>query len=145
MNSGFYNIQPKGDLLAKLVFCDMESGIYDDVPQLDSESSGSSPLGTILAWIPSPESNSSMANVSLPEGWVPCDGSTNEKGPWKGAQTPDLNAQGHFLRGATMDRATEFQMDQMMDHEHEDPGHYHGCQAGSTAQPHDHSVHIARD
>ena len=34
MTSGYYNIKPEGDTHTKLVFCDMKSGTYTDVPQV---------------------------------------------------------------------------------------------------------------
>ena len=36
MISGYYNIKPEGDTHTKLVFCDMKSGTYTDVPQVIS-------------------------------------------------------------------------------------------------------------
>ena len=46
--SGYYNVKAAGDESQKLVFCDMESGNYNEVPQIDAMSY--SPIGTILAW-----------------------------------------------------------------------------------------------
>ena len=34
MTSGYYNIKPEGNTHTKLVFCDMKSGTYTDVPQV---------------------------------------------------------------------------------------------------------------
>ena len=34
MTSGYYNIKPAGNIHTKLVFCDMKSGTYTDVPQV---------------------------------------------------------------------------------------------------------------
>ena len=98
--------------------------------------SDQSPLGTILAWVPHPEA--SLANEDLPDGWVPCNGSTITKGPWTGGKTPDLNSIGAFLRGGTDDKILEVEDDQVQDHEHEDPGHQHDCSASSTAGSHNH-------
>ena len=33
-NSGYYNIKPADSVHTKLVFCDMKSGTYTDVPQV---------------------------------------------------------------------------------------------------------------
>merc|ERR1719184_186466 len=138
MTSGYYNIKPKGATHTKLVFCDMKSGTYTDVPQVD-EVSNASPLGTILAWVPQPET--SLTAEALPDGWLPCDGSTITNGPWTGGKTPDLNSIGAFLRGGTDDKILEVEDDQVQDHEHADSGHKHDCSASSTAAPHDHEVY----
>ena len=98
--------------------------------------SNASPLGTILAWVPQPEASQTVE--ALPDGWLPCDGSTITKGPWIGGKTPDLNSIGAFLRGGTDDKVLEVEDDQVQDHEHEDSGHQHDCSASSTAAPHDH-------
>ena len=36
MTSGYYNIKPEGNTHTKLVFCDMKSGSYTNVPQVKS-------------------------------------------------------------------------------------------------------------
>merc|ERR1711934_259632 len=136
MTSGYYNIRSRGDERPRVVFCDMKSGTYTDVPQVE-QLSDQSPLGTILAWVPHPEA--SLAGEDLPDGWLPCNGSTITKGPWTGGKTPDLNSIGAFLRGGADDKVLEMEDDQVQDHEHEDPGHQHDCSASSTASPHDHS------
>ena len=102
------------------------------------EVSSASPLGTILAWVPKPET--SLAAEALPDGWLPCDGSTIIKGPWTGGKTPDLNSIGAFLRGGSDDKVLELEDDQVQDHEHEDSesGHQHDCFAKSTAESHTH-------
>jgi len=137
MTSGYYNIKPEGDTHTKLVFCDMKSGTYTDVPQVD-EVSSASPLGTILAWVPQPEA--SLTAEALPDGWLPCDGSTITKGPWTGGKTPDLNSIGAFLRGGTEDNILEVESDQVQDHQHEDPGHQHDCHASATVSDHSHNI-----
>jgi len=134
MTSGYYNIKPTGSLHTKIVFCDMKSGTYDDVPQVD-EISSSSPLGTILPWVPKPEP-SSETNVTLPYGWLPCDGRLITEGPWQGGKTPDLR--GEFLRGGTIDNVLEKELDEVQNHEHLDPGHNHPCSATSTQDAHSH-------
>merc|ERR1711934_1066555 len=138
MTSGYYNIKPEGNTHTKLVFCDMKSGTYTDVPQVD-EVSSASPLGTILAWVPQPEA--SMTAETLPEGWLPCDGSTITRGPWMGGKTPDLNSIGAFLRGGTEENILEVESDQVQDHQHEDPGHQHDCDASATASDHYHDIY----
>jgi len=138
MTSGYYNIKPEGNTHTKLVFCNMKSGTYTDVPQVD-EVSNASPLGTILAWVPQPEA--SQTAEALPDGWLPCDGSTITKGPWTGGKTPDLNSIGAFLRGGAEENVLEVESDQVQDHEHEDPGHNHGCDASSTTGNHYHDLY----
>merc|ERR1712037_793422 len=137
MTSGYYNIKPEGSTHTKLVFCDMKSGTYTDVPQVD-EVTNASPLGTILAWVPQPEA--SQAAEALPDGWLPCDGSTITKGPWTGGKTPDLNSIGAFLRGGTEENILEVESDQVQDHQHDDPGHQHDCHASATASDHSHNI-----
>lgn len=144
MTSGYYNIKPEGDIHTKLVFCDMKSGTYTDVPQVD-EVTNASPLGTILAWVPKPEA--SLSAEALPDGWLPCDGSTITKGPWTGGKTPDLNSIGAFLRGGTEADILEVESDQVQDHQHKDPGHQHDCHASATASDHTHTIpwHVASE
>jgi len=137
MTSGYYNIKPEGDTHTKLVYCDMKSGTYTNVPQVD-EVSNASPLGTILAWVPKPETSQTVE--ALPNGWLPCDGSTITKGPWTGGKTPDLNSIGAFLRGGTEANILEVESDQVQDHQHEDPGHQHDCHASATASDHFHNL-----
>ena len=100
--------------------------------------SDQSPLGTILAWIPHPEP--SLTSEDLPDGWLPCNGSTITKGPWTGGKTPDLNSIGAFLRGGREENILEVEDDQVQNHQHEDPGHQHDCQATATASEHYHSI-----
>jgi len=64
---------------------------------------------------------------------VACDGRAIENGPWLDGITPNLNANGHFLRGGNENNAMEFEEDQMQDHEHTDPGHSH------ISPPHSHT------
>ena len=109
---------------------------YSVLSKVD-EVSSASPLGTISAWVPHPEA--SQTTETLPDGWLPCDGSTITKGPWTGAKTPDLNSIGAFLRGGTNDKVLQMEDDQVQDHEHDDPGHQHSCSATSEAGSHHHS------
>merc|ERR1719264_1958602 len=136
MTSGYYNIRPEGEESPRVVFCDMKSGTYTDVPQVE-QLSDQSPLGTILAWVPHPEA--SLASEDLPDGWLPCNGSTITKGLWAGGKTPDLNSIGAFLRGGADDKLLEVEDDQVQEHGHEDSGHQHDCSASSTAAPHTHA------
>ncbi len=39
--------------------------------------------------------------ATLPDGWMKCDGSTIDMGPWKTFTTPNLNGENRFLRGGT--------------------------------------------
>jgi len=138
MTSGYYNIRSEGEERPRVVFCDMKSGTYTDVPQVE-QLSDQSPLGTILAWVPHPEA--SLAGESLPDGWLPCNGTTITKGPWTGGKTPDLNSIGAFLRGGTEENILEVESDQVQDHQHEDPGHQHDCDASATASNHWHDMY----
>ena len=72
-------------------------------------------LGTIVAWVPFPSKSSKR--VSLPDGWLPCNGATITKGPWKDQPTPDLN-NGRFLRGSEEVQALELEEDQLLEHSH---------------------------
>ena len=83
-----------------------------------SNANWTAPIGTILAWVPKPE-NTSANVLSIPEGWMPCDGSLITQGPWKGGRTPDLNTIGAFLRGGPEDLVLEMEDSQIEDHEHE--------------------------
>merc|ERR1719341_23125 len=136
MTSGYYNIRPAEEERPRVVFCGMKSGTYTDVPQVE-QLSDQSPLGTILAWVPHPEV--SLASENLPDGWLPCNGSTITKGPWTGGKTPDLNGEKRFLSGGTDDKILEVEDDQVQEHQHEDSGHEHGCFASSSAGNHHHS------
>ena len=143
--SGYYNIKTGADLRPSLVFCDMTSGTYDDVPELDENIfSDLTPIGTILAWTPKPETTSTTV-LDLPRGWMFCNGSDITEGPWKGGKTPDLNSIGAFLRGGSEDLVLEMEDGQLEDHTHEDPGHSHDCSATSTADPHKHRIRLIEE
>ena len=143
--SGYYNIKAESDGRPSLVFCDMSSGTYDDVPELDENIfSDLTPIGTILSWTPRPETTSTNV-VDLPRGWMFCNGSDISEGPWKGGKTPDLNSIGAFLRGGSEDLVLEMEDGQLEDHTHEDPGHSHGCSATSISDPHNHKIHLRDD
>jgi len=133
--SGYYNIKkPLSDRTSQ-VFCDMDGEGYEDVPEYPQPDS-SSPLGTIAAWVSKPASEAEQAS-KIPPGWVMCNGSLIERGPWKGSLTPDLNSGGHFLRGGEPGQQLELEDDQVQDHQHQDPGHSHS--ASSSSQPHQHT------
>ena len=72
-------------------------------------------LGTIVAWVPYPSKSSKRA--SLPDGWLPRNGTTITKGPWKDQTTPDLN-NGRFLRGSEEGQALDVEEDQLLEHSH---------------------------
>ena len=74
----------------------------------------------------------SNENLDLPDGWLPCDGHSIENGPWAGGATPNLNTNGHFLRGGNENDVMVFEEDQIHDHEHTDAGHSH------SSPPHSH-------
>merc|ERR1719320_1311655 len=119
------------------VFCDMDGEGYEDVPEYPQPDS-SSPLGTIAAWVSKPASETDQAS-DIPPGWVMCNGSLIERGPWRGSLTPDLNSGGHFLRGGEPGQQLELEDDQVQDHQHQDPGHSHS--ASSSSEPHKHTYH----
>jgi len=68
------------------------------------------PVGTILAWTPYPDKNTPNP-VTLPEGWVECDGRDITEGIWTGHATPDLNKSQRFLRGGIVGNALELEED----------------------------------
>merc|ERR1719458_1270097 len=87
------------------------------------------PIGTISAWVTKPTKETREDEmVSLPEGWVRCDGATiPEPSVWAGQLTPNLNGERRFLRGASDSEVLNLEEDQMQDHKHQvsDPGHFH--------------------
>ena len=131
--SGYYNIKTETGIA--IVFCDMESGNYDDVDQTLEAAINNSPLGTILPWVPKPQKNESLTAVDVPEGWQRCDGSViPSPSVWAGQRTPDLNNEMRFLRGAPDGSVLTLEEDMIQDHQHEveDPGHSHGYQDAHT-------------
>jgi hypothetical protein len=121
-HSGYFTVKKSGNIHTSTVYCDLSKGGYTSVPE-DTQLSSDSPLGTISAWLP--RSDNSETNYALPDGWLPCDGRMIEKGPWKGGKTPDLNTDGRFLRGGTEETVLQMEDDQVLDHQHTDPGHTH--------------------
>jgi len=90
------------------------------------------PIGTIIAWVtkPSKETRDDMM-VSLPKGWVRCDGSTiPDESVWAGQYTPDLNGERKFLRGSPDDHQLT-----MEDEKTRLPDHLHTA----TSTPHSHT------
>ena len=87
------------------------------------------PIGTISAWVTKPTKETREDEmVSLPDGWVRCDGATiPEPSVWAGQLTPNLNGEKRFLRGAPDSEMLKMEEDQMQDHKHtvSDPGHTH--------------------
>ena len=128
--SGYYSVKKEDSIHTSTVYCDMSTGGYENVPEFKQLSSDA-PLGTITAWTPK-NAIDSDDNLDLPDGWLPCDGRSIENGLWAGRVTPDLNTNGHFLRGGQENNAMEFEEDQIQDHEHTDAGHSH------SSQPHSH-------
>merc|ERR1712037_102969 len=85
------------------------------------------PLGTIIAWVTKP-TKETRQTVSLPDGWVRCDGATiPQPSIWAGQLTPNLNGEKRFLRGAPDSEVLRMEEDQMQDHMHDisDLGHDH--------------------
>ena len=115
--SGYYNIKTETGI--KIVFCDMESGNYNDVPDVDVMNYA--PIGTILPWVPKPVSNGSvLTDAIVPTGWQRCDGSIiPAPSIWAGQKTPDLNNEKRlrFLRGAPDDTVLMFEEDMLQDHD----------------------------
>merc|ERR1719369_461982 len=91
----------------------------EDNEALEDEISkiGSAPIGTIMAWTPIPNPDSTDP-VPLPPGWVVCDGELITEGPWKGQRTPNINGEERFLRGGQFEHAMTTQEDQVISHHH---------------------------
>ena len=87
------------------------------------------PIGTISAWVTKPTKETREDEmVSLPDGWVRCDGATiPEPSVWAGQLTPNHNGEKRFLRGSSDSEMLTMEEDQMQDHKHQvsDPGHSH--------------------
>ena len=71
------------------------------------------PLGTIMAWVPKPSADASP--ISLPDGWVECDGQLITEGIWNNLRTPNLNGEGLFLRGGSQSNVLEIEGDLVRD------------------------------
>jgi len=103
----------------------------------DVEKLAEFPIGTILAWVNKVDDSGNY--VDLPSGWVKCDGSTipNES-IWAGKNTPDLNNQMKFLRGAPDASVLTMEDDRVKDHTHHvvEPAHNHEV----TDPEHNHGV-----
>ena len=54
------------------------------------------PIGTIQAWSPIPEVGTENP-VSIPNCWVPCDGSLIKNGTWIGHHSPNLNEANRYI------------------------------------------------
>ena len=106
-----------------------------DVESVTKGSVSNAPIGTILAWVPKVSKTS--ANVlSIPDGWMACDGSVITHGPWTGGKTPELNGIGAFLRGGSEQQVLEMEDDQIQEHEHY-------CSAATS--DHDHGYYAAEN
>jgi len=109
----------------RVVFIEGESDLSD---------ANEFPIGTILPLL------STEQKSSLPIGWVECDGSTNS--------VPNLNMEGRFLRGGTLDQAGRLEESLLQEHSHEDIGHTHTDEghrhedAGHTHDPREYKVVI---
>lgn len=62
-----------------------------------SEGFGIVPIGSIQAW------HKDLSGVSLPDGWVECNGQllSDPESPLNGETIPDLNGESRFLRGSS--------------------------------------------
>jgi len=140
-NSGHYVIKEEGDVNKKTVYCGMDTSSYDNVEQTEeTELSAMTPIGTIIAWIPKITPDGNL--LPLPTGWLFCNGTEITEGPWKGSFTPQLN--NLFLRGGDEETVLETQSSQLQDHQHDDPGHSHGCSASSTSGSHHHTYRTGK-
>ena len=63
-----------------------------------------------MAWTPYPNKNNDNP-VTIPSGWVTCDGSQITEGIWIGQNTPDLNGSKRFLRGGIISDALNMEDD----------------------------------
>eukprot|EP00092_Neocalanus_flemingeri_P003166 GFUD01003384.1.p1 GENE.GFUD01003384.1~~GFUD01003384.1.p1 ORF type:complete len:287 (+),score=68.70 GFUD01003384.1:91-861(+) len=75
------------------------------------------PVGSIIPWLPT--------GIELPRGWQLCDGAVIESGVLRGTDTPDINGEGLFIRGSSVERAGEIEDATIADHTHVDKGHTH--------------------
>jgi len=139
--SGYYSIKPEGATQQMSVFCNMSKS-YNDVTETDELIFGA-PIGTILSWVPKVDQAGSL--LPIPDGWVPCNGSSITKGPFAGGTTPDLNGPGLFLRGGDENRVLEVEESKLMEHGHVDPGHSHSCSLTSKAAAHQHKEYFGRE
>ena len=92
-----------------------EPELMTNIKRVKDQAKATVQLGTIVAWVPFPSKSSPRA--PLPDGWLPCNGTTITNGPWRGQRTPDLN-NGHFLRGSDEGQALIFEEDQLFGHSH---------------------------
>ena len=83
------------------------------------------PLGTIIAWVSTPDKVPNPIPNRVPDGWTKCDGRLIAEGPWIGRLTPDLNNRNVFLRGGLESQSLEYENDQILDHQHVDNNHTH--------------------
>merc|ERR1711936_174516 len=89
----------------RVVFVEGESDLSD---------ANDFPIGTILPLL------STEQKYSLPIGWAEWDGSSNS--------VPNLNKEGRFLRGGSLDQAGHLEESLLQEHSHEDIGHTHADQ-----------------
>jgi len=143
VSTSTYN--PKITALESLIGTKISTSSYNR--KISSLESSIAPIGTIIAWVPRINKYSNV-NRNLPDGWLYCDGSRIKKGPWTGGVTPDLNAEGRFLRGGSPDQVLTMQDDSFQQHihsiidnehshsdyghKHSDGGHTHGVLDYST-------------
>jgi len=107
----------------------------------DVEGLTMAPIGTIVAWSPKPNKDFTGDQEDLPDGWVKCDGKPIPEGIWKGKVTPDLNSDGHFLRGAAhYGDVLEEQAGQVEKHIHGYTEHAH-THTYDTAHSHTYEEH----
>jgi len=93
-----------------------------------------SPLGSIIAWVTKPEEDADNERLSLPDGWVPCNGEPiPEPSIWAGRHTPDLNGEKRFLRGGDYTSQLNMEEDMVQEHKHAENEHSHDTIANATS------------
>ena len=100
----------------------VEDLIHEEISQVTNEMKALhlAPVGTVAGWL-------GGKSTELPSGWQRCDGSSILSGPMAGQNTPNLNGDSLFLRGAQPENAWNVEEDQIRQHGHSvvDPGHKH--------------------
>merc|ERR1711962_1834724 len=88
----------------------------NDIATLNEKMGTIMPIGTILAWTPQANNETTDNAQDLPDGWVMCDGTLIKEGPWKDKRTPHINDEGRFLRGSLEAEVLKTEEDQVKSH-----------------------------